>query len=60
MLKNKKIGFGITGSFCSINKIFDVMQEIINSGAEIFCFATPNVLTINNRFNTLSNEFKSL
>lgn len=60
MLKNKKIGFGITGSFCSINKIFDVMQEIINSGAEIFCFATPNVLTINNRFNQANKVIKKL
>ena len=50
MLRDKKIGFGITGSFCSINKIFDAIKKLQDSGAEIFCFVTPNVLMLDNRF----------
>lgn len=51
MLNGKKIGFGITGSFCTINNIPSVIEKLQNEGAEIFCFATNNVLTLDNRFN---------
>lgn len=50
MLKDKKIGFGITGSFCSIRNIPEVILQLKKSGAEIFCFVTPNVFRLNNRF----------
>ena len=60
MLKNKKIGFGITGSFCSINKIFGIIRDLINTGAEIFCCVTPNVLNTDNRFNKASDLINKL
>ena len=50
MLRDKKIGFGITGSFCSINKTFDAIKNLQDTGAEIFCFVTHNVLNFDNRF----------
>ena len=60
MLKNKKIGFGITGSFCSVNKILDIIQDLVNDGAEIFCCVTPNVLNTDNRFNKASDLINKL
>lgn len=51
MLNGKKIGFGITGSFCTINNIPDAISKLQDAGADIFCFATDNVLTLDNRFN---------
>ena len=60
MLKNKKIGFGITGSFCSVNKILDIIRDLVNDGAEIFCCVTPNVLNTDNRFNKASDLINKL
>lgn len=56
MLAGKKIGFGITGSFCSINNIPELIEKLQDTGVEIFCFVTPNILTLDNRFNN-ANEF---
>jgi len=51
MLKGNKIGFGLTGSFCTLEKIFVNLLELKAHGAEIFCFVTPNVLKLDTRFN---------
>ena len=51
MLSGKKIGFGITGSFCSIESVKNAIKILQDFGAEIFCFVTPNVLNLDNRFN---------
>ena len=42
-LKNKKIGFGVTGSFCTFKTIYPQMQNLVEEGADvipIFSFAT--------------------
>ncbi|MDR1150177.1 MAG: dipicolinate synthase subunit B [Clostridiales bacterium] len=49
-LNEKKIGFGITGSFCTSNLILNSLEELKNTGADIFCFVTKNVLVLDNRF----------
>lgn len=60
MFTGKKIGFGITGSFCSINNVFELIEQLQNNGAEIFCFVTPNVFKLNNRFNNANELIKKL
>lgn len=34
-LKDIKVGFGLTGSFCTFEKIIPKMQEVIDEGAQI-------------------------
>ena len=60
MLRDKKIGFGVTGSFCSVNKIFDAIKKLQDAGAEVFCFVTNNVLTLDNRFGLASDFINKL
>lgn len=43
--QEKKIGFGITGSFCSINNIFELIEQLQNDGAEIFVLSRQMFLT---------------
>ena len=47
-LKNKKIGFGITGSFCTFKTIYPQVQNLIEEGADIipiFSYATSQTDT---------------
>ena len=60
MFTGKKIGFGITGSFCSINNVFELIAELQNNGAEIFSFVTPNVFNLDNRFNNANELIQKL
>lgn len=60
MLEGKKIGFGITGSFCTVNSIPKYISELKELGAELYCFVTPNVLNLDNRFNNASNFINTL
>ncbi len=49
-LKGKKIGIGITGSFCTINLIKDILLELKEKGAELYPFVTPNIESTDTRF----------
>lgn len=47
-LKDKKIGFGITGSFCTFKTIYPQMQNLMEEGADvipIFSYATKDTDT---------------
>ncbi|MBE7039210.1 MAG: dipicolinate synthase subunit B [Ruminococcaceae bacterium] len=35
-LKDKKIGFAMTGSFCTFKKVIEELKKLCNTGAEIF------------------------
>lgn len=35
-IKGVKIGFGLTGSFCTIKKVLAVMAELADMGADIY------------------------
>ena len=49
-LKNKNIGFAITGSFCTFSKIIPVLEELKLLGANIFPVFSESVQTMNTRF----------
>lgn len=50
MLKNKKIGFGITGSFCSMTAMLDVLQDLMDHGLDVYVFVSQSVLKYDTRF----------
>jgi dipicolinate synthase subunit B len=49
-LKGKKIGFGITGSFCTVLQILEPLEMLKNEGADIYPVVSENVLTQSSRF----------
>lgn len=52
MLKNKTIGFAITGSFCSMDDMLEILQELVEKTNRVYVFVSQPVLTCNNRFNS--------
>ncbi len=45
-----KIGFAFTGSFCTINKMYVYIQELVDRGAEVFPMSSYAVATMDTRF----------
>ena len=44
------IGFAYTGSFCTISKSIEIMQELINQGVEVLPIMSENSYSIDTRF----------
>ncbi len=50
MFLGKKIGIGITGSFCSVNNVPKILKELVKKGADVYVFVSEKVLTQDTRF----------
>ncbi len=48
--KDMKIGFALTGSFCTFARILEVMRGLNNAGADIYPIFSKNVSEMDNRF----------
>lgn len=51
-LKGLKVGFALTGSFCTLNEVVEQMKVIIQEGAEVIPIITREVATTDTRFGT--------
>lgn len=60
MLKNKKIGIGLTGSFCSLQKSVEVIKELANQGCDLYIFISEKIKTCNTRFNQADELIEEL
>lgn len=49
-LEGLKIGYAFTGSFCTLARSFDIMQQIIDEGAEVIPIMSEAVYTMDTRF----------
>lgn len=49
-VKNKKIGFVLTGSFCTFSKTIPKMKELIHKGAEIIPVMSYNSYSMDTKF----------
>lgn len=49
-LKNKSLGFAITGSHCTLDNTMPVLQEIVNTGAQVTPILSDAILTRNTKF----------
>jgi len=49
-LKGKKIGFALTGSFCTFDKVLKEMEKLVLAGANVYPIFSFNSQTINSRF----------
>lgn len=59
-LKNVKIGFALTGSFCTFQKTLEQMQELINQGAEVIPIMSYNSYILDTKFGTASDYIKRI
>ena len=57
-LSGKKIGFALTGSYCTLEKIFPEMEKLLKEGAEIYPIISPSVDQTDTRFGD-STEWKT-
>lgn len=49
-LTQVKLGFALTGSFCTFRKVIDEMRRISGSGVELIPIMSPNSATTDTRF----------
>ena len=56
ILEGKKIGFALTGSFCTFKKTIPQIAKLIEEGAEVLPIMSFNSYNINSRFGE-ANEF---
>lgn len=49
-LEGKKIGFALTGSFCTFKKTIEQMKEIVKQGGEILPIMSFNAYNIDSKF----------
>ena len=49
-IENKKIGFVLTGSFCTFSKTIPKMKELIDRGAEIIPVMSYNSYSLDTKF----------
>lgn len=60
MLKNKKIGVGITGSFCSLQKTISVLKELAKQECDLYVFITEKIATYDTRFNQVDELIEEI
>lgn len=56
-LEGKRIGFVITGSFCTFRKTIDELKKIVKSGATVTPIMSENSYTLDTKFGK-ADEFK--
>ncbi|WP_018922501.1 dipicolinate synthase subunit B [Salsuginibacillus kocurii] len=49
-VSGKKIGFGVTGSHCTLEEVLPVMKELKEAGNTVYPFLTPTVLKTDTKF----------
>ena len=49
-LKNIKIGFALTGSFCTFNKAIEQMENLVKLGAEVIPIMSYNSYNLDTKF----------
>lgn len=57
-LKGKKVGIAITGSFCTFEKIFQELEKLTATGAEVYTIFSDASQQINSRFGKAKDFMK--
>ena len=58
MLKNLKIGYALTGSFCTFEKSFEQAKILRDTGAELIPVMSENASSTDTRFGTAEENIK--
>ena len=59
-MSKTKIGFALTGSFCTFQKVFDVIDRLVASGYEVFPILSYRSFQENTRFYNKETVFQTL
>ena len=62
-LKNKKIGFALTGSFCTLNRTIEEIENLVKQGADVLPIMSFNTYNLDSRFGKASefiNKIKEI
>lgn len=59
-LKGLKIGYALTGSFCTFEKSFEQAQILKNMGAELLPIMSENASSISTRFGSAEDNIRKL
>ena len=57
-LKDKKIGFALTGSFCTFSTVISELENFLKTGAEVFPIMSETAYSTSTRFGS-AEFFKS-
>ncbi|MBR2241476.1 MAG: dipicolinate synthase subunit B [Clostridia bacterium] len=59
-LKNVKIGFALTGSFCTFEKTIEQMENLVKLGAEVIPIMSYNSYNLDTKFGTASDHINKI
>ena len=59
-LKDKKVGFVLTGSFCTFKSTIEQMENIIKEGAEVIPIMSYNAYNLDTKFGKSSDFIKHI
>jgi len=60
MLAEKRVGFAMTGSFCTFSQVFPAAEALAQAGAALFPIVSNNVWSLDTRFFTAADVRKRL
>lgn len=58
LLEGVKVGFALTGSFCTFDKVFPQMENLVKEGADVYPIISDSVNTFDTRFGN-AEDFKN-
>lgn len=58
--KNIKVGFALTGSFCTFEKTIEQMESLVKLGAEVIPIMSYNSYTLDTKFGTASEHINKI
>ena len=59
-LKNKNVGFCLTGSFCTFKNTISQMKELVKEGANVIPILSNNAYQMNSKFGKASDFIKEI
>ncbi|MDR1540679.1 MAG: dipicolinate synthase subunit B [Clostridiales bacterium] len=59
-LSGKKVGFALTGSFCTLEAAFAHLQSLLDAGADVYPIISENVAKMDTRFISANETQKRL
>ena len=59
-LKNKTVGFAITGSFCTFKKVFPQIKKLVETGAKVIPIMSETSYTTDTRFGKAEEHIRKL
>lgn len=60
ILKNKRIGFALSGSFCTFKNTIEEIEKLVNLGADVIPIMSYNAYKLDTKFGTASEHVNKI